>query len=235
MHFSILLASTLLAAYTAAAPTSTISGQVALQIGVALDGDDAEDRTIDFGQLVNGNAAGLPPATTIEVSISEGVLLRGKPLSDDAIVCQAFSDAAGKVQLGSPFSTSNIKLSATQLVTIGSIFCSDAAGVAAFTSSTSTAEATIQIEFDGDEGAAQGTVPVNSVLTPTKGHFASPSADSASIVSVSSADAAQVKCEAFSDASGTKLLGILLGNGGSVIFDSTGKDVPIAFFKCSLA
>ncbi len=235
MHSSILLAFTLLAAYVAAAPTSTTSGQVVLQIGVAINGDDAEDRSINFGQLVNGNAAGLPPATTIEVSTGEGVLLGGTPLSDDAIVCQAFSDAAGKVRLGSTFSTSNIKLSATQLVTIGSVFCSNAAGVAAFTSSSSTAEATIQIEFDGDDGAAQGAVTVNGILTPMKGRFASPSAESASIVSVLGANASKVKCEAFGDASGTKFLGTLLGNGNSVSFDGTGKDVPLAAFKCSLA
>ena len=251
MHSSILFASTFLAALTASAPTSTATGTVTLQLGVSVSGDDSETRNINFGQLVTGTTAGLPPASSIVVGDGEGVLPGGKTVSAEEVVCQAFSDAAGKVKLGSTFNDvlPGIKLSSTQLVTIGSVFCSDAAGVAAFSASTSTsssssstssasaststAQATIQIEFDGDEGAAQGTVPVNGVLTPTQGRFASPDANSAYITTVTGADAGNVKCEAFGDANGKQRLGTLLGSGETAYFDSTGKDVPLGAFKCS--
>ena len=250
MLSSILFTSTLFTAFTAAAPTSTATGSVTLQLGVSVSGDDSETRNVNFGQLVTGTTAGLPPAASIVVGDGEGVLPGGKSVSGDAVVCQAFSDAAGKVKLGSTFNDvlPGIKLSSTQLVTIGSVFCSDAAGVAAFSASTSTssssssapsstsvAEATIQIEFDGDDGAAQGSVPVNNVLTPTRGRFASPDANSAFITTVTGADAIKVKCEAFGDASGKKRLGTLLGSGATVDFDSMGKDMPLAAFKCSMA
>ena len=125
---------------------------------------------------------------------------------------------------------------------IGSIFCSDAKGVAARIASinatapsgpaapaASQGTVRIQINFSG-EGAAQGEVPVNGQVSPIRGVFATGVGSDAFIVSTEGIDAARVSCQTFSDAAGTVPLGQPFGGSDRVIL---GTDVPVGAFKCS--
>ena len=230
------LTTVLLSALTAAAPIA--QGTITLQIGIAVQGDDATTRDIAFGKLVSNADGTLPPSSNIVVSFGDNV-----PISQGAITCQAFSDAAGTKKLGSTFNNvlpGTRLATAGSLVNIGSVFCSDAAGVAAFStssgSSTSVTEVNIELEFDiAEEGASVGTVPVNGKLIPVRGTFATQVANSASIQSTNGQQPVGVGCEAFGDAAGKQKIGVVMGNGDMAVFAQGGKDVPIGAFKCTEA
>ncbi|KAL9033931.1 MAG: hypothetical protein Q9214_007277 [Letrouitia sp. 1 TL-2023] len=225
MHSS-LIASTLFAALAAAVPLS--KAQVNLQFGISVDGDDATTRQVPFGKLSVG---GLPKSTRLVVG--NGI---DAPIADDKIICQAFADAAGTQKVGTPFD--NVLPGITvgdgkSLVTLGSVFCSDAAGVAAFSSASSgkptVSEVTIQLEFDGGSGAVQRDVPVNGKLTPYQG----PNVNSGFILAVDGKQPVDVTCETF--AANQKKVGVIKGDGSSEVFDKSGNDVAIEAFKCASA
>ncbi|KAL9613014.1 MAG: hypothetical protein Q9167_002404 [Letrouitia subvulpina] len=224
MHSS-LIASTLFAALAAAVPLS--KAQVNLQFGISVDGDDATTRQIPFGKLSAGN---LPKSTRLVVG--NGI---DAPIADDKIICQAFSDAAGTQKVGTPFN--NVLPGITvgdgkSLVTLGSVFCADAAGVAAFSAPSgkpSVSEVTIQLEFDGGEGAVQRDIPVNGKLTSYLG----PNVNSGFILAVDEKQPVDVTCEVF--AAKQEKVGEIKGDGSSEVFDQAGKDVAVVAFKCASA
>ena len=231
----------ILAALTAASPlpqsSQSSSGTVTLQIGISTSGDDSTTRTIPFAKLFPNNQRSLPPASSIVVGGSNNI-----PIDDKAIVCQAFSDAAGKQKLGSTFNNvlPGIKLAnGDSLTNIGSVFCSDAAGVAAFSSNTgnggSVDKVSIKLDFDiAEEGASVGNVPVNGQLVLVKNIFATRVAHSAEIQS-GEGDISGVTCEAFGDEAGKKKIGVVKGDGQEVVFAKGNEDVPIGAFKCTSA
>ena len=232
MH-STLIASSLFAALAASVPLAKSQGQVNLQIGISTSGDDSTTRLVPFGTL---SANTLPPASRLVVSNGENI-----PIADNQIICQAFSDPAGTQKLGTPFDQTlpGIELGdGSSLVTVGSIFCSDAAGVAAFSTSSSpsapsVSEVTIQLEFEGGSGAVQRTVPVNGKKSANRG----PDLNSGFILAVDGQQPVDVSCDAFtSDAAGhQKKVGTIKGDGASTVFDQSGKDIPIVAFKCTSA
>lgn len=161
------------------------------------------------------------------------------PVPNSDITCQCFETAAGTNVLGDSFTNTfpGASLSDDQPVQIGSIFCSDAAGVKAEVakgSSTSTqvktsATARIQMNFSG-EGAVQGEVPVDGSIVPTKGLFASPIGTDAIINSASGIHASKVSCQAFSDVTGKKSLGKAFNDAQAAAFAE--NDVPVGAFSC---
>ncbi|KAG8533272.1 uncharacterized protein KY384_002055 [Bacidia gigantensis] len=250
--YTVALASLLLTGFTAAAPLAqaqaqaSASGTVTLQIGISTSGDDSTTRTIPFGTLFANTAGALPPASSLSVSSVSNV-----PIDPFSSVCQAFTDAAGKIKLGGTFDDSIPGITVSKgnnLATIGSVFCSDAAGVAAFSSGSGNGNGkgtgygngkgvsavNIKLDFDlAEEGASVGTVPVNGQLVPVRGTFATRVANKAAIQSGNNGQQPDgVTCQAFSDEAGTLSLGAVKGNGAETVFGQNGADVPIGAFKC---
>ena len=221
--YSTLLASSLFAALVASAPVSNGQSQVNLQIGISTSGDDSTTRLVPFGTL---SAGIVPPASRLVVS--GGV---NAPISDDKIICQAFSDTVGNQKLGVPFDETLPGISVgdgINLATVGSVFCSDAAGAAAFlpkTSAPSVSKVTIQLEFDNEEGAVQRDVPVNGQKTANAGDF-----NSGFILPIDGKQPTDVSCDAFT--TGQKKVGTIKGDGTSTVLAGHGKDIPIVAFTC---
>ena len=239
----------LLSALAAAAPHShqTNKGTVTLQVGLALGGDDSSTtRTVSFGKKAQGI---FPPASSIVVGGGNGV-----PVEQNEIICQAFSDAASSMVLGPTFNNVLPGIAfgdGSSLVTIGSVYCADADGVAAFTIRNaapiadtptsgapmgSVSKVNIKLDFDqASAGASVGSVPVDGELALVKDSFATRNAFKAAIQLTNGEQPSGVTCEAFGDEAGQQKIGDVSGNGEETIFGQGNVDVPIGAFKCTSA
>lgn len=166
--------------------------------------------------------------------------------ADQSIVCQAFKDTAGTKLLGKSFDNtqpgSQIAFTA-DAVQIGSVFCSDAAGVQAQINRSATKPpsapaasegiARIQLNFES-EGAAQGEVPVDNSIVPIRGNFATRTASSAFIVSTEGVSQEKVSCQAYKDEQATEKLGERFSGSEEAVFSNDGTPVPIGSLKCKV-
>ena len=228
MHTSISILTFLLAALTTASPLAqgpspTQTPTVILLVGLELNGDAATTRQIPFGNLFINNNSDIPAASSLLVNGGINV-----PVPSDQIVCQAFLDATATQKAEPPFNSTFPGVAFENLTTIGSIFCSDAEGVAGFKPPVlppaKVQQVRIQLDFDS-EGAAQADVPVNGQLTPN--NFATNVASDGRIISQG---AGGVSCEVFSDVEGRESVGVLEGN-QEVVF-SGGREVPVGAIRC---
>lgn len=247
------LTTAVIAGLTAAAPlahgpvTTTAApltqGTVNILVELELQGDGATTRNLPFGQLTAGIFS---PAARLAVNGGDNI-----PIAQDQIICQAFSDAAGTQKIGSPFNGNLPGMTlgdGTSLVNVGSAFCSDAAGVAAFSAipaptietpapvatpiglpTTGLTEVTIQLDFGNSAGAAQRSVPVNGQLVP------SPFGPVGFKAAIQTAGAEGVTCAIFGDAAGQMKLADVLGDGEAVFFNQAQTDVPVGAFQCVAA
>lgn len=232
--YTIALTTALLAGLSAAQPTAKAT--VNIQVGLEVVGDASTIRTIPFKKLAKGV---FPSASSLVVGSSDNV-----PIEQDEIVCQAFSDRKGTKELGPTFDNviPGISLvTAGQLVDVASVYCSDAAGVAAFVArfdapkaappTGSVSEVNIKLDFDAaSAGASVISVPVNGQLVLVTGTGV---ANKASIQSSNGQQPSDVNCEAFGDEAGTQKIGDVSGNGEETVFGQGSEDVPIGAFKCS--
>ena len=222
----------LLSSFASAAPTQA-KGTVNIQVPLPIRGaDSSSEPPIPIATHISG----LPPASSLLVSSSSNT-----PIDASQIVCQAFSDKAGTQKIGGTFDetipgVNLLKAGNGQLVQV-TVFCADAAGVAAFSGNGGSGggnqggDETVRIQLNfSDEGAAQGEVPVNGQLTTTAGIFATNVANNGFI---SSGGSASTSCDVFGDAQGSKRIGTLKGDGNTVPFTNGNMDVPVGAIKCS--
>lgn len=171
----------------------------------------------------------------------------GISIPSSSVVCQAFTDTAGTIPLGKPFDETlpGVSISTTATAAqIGSVFCSDAAGVQARINpapkarpvpqaAAAKASVRVQLNFES-EGAAQGEVPADNSIALIRGRFATGTASSAFIVSATGVTTDKVSCQAWKDEKATKKLRKPFSGSQEVSFSSNGAPVPIAALKCKL-
>lgn len=216
------------------APLAIAQGTVTLLVGLETNGDAATTVNIPFRQLSDE----IRPAASLLVRTASQI-----PIPIDNVVCQAYNNSAGTNKIGEPFDQD---FPGVELIEDGEdliptwVYCSDAAGVAAFRGrpsapSNNVREVRIQLNFSG-EGAAQGNVPVNGRVTPTAGIFATRVANSGAILAGSNGQQpSTVLCEAYSDATGRNRIGSLRGTGEVVRFSRGSQDVAVGSFRCAEA
>ena len=187
-------------------------------------------------------STGLPSGFELSVNGASGI-----SIPDQSIVCQAFKDTAGTIRLGGTFDETlpGTKISTTaDAVQIGSIFCSNAAGVQAQINRSSAAKpappaafpkgiARIQLDFDS-EGAAQGDVTLDNSIVPIRGNFATRTASSAFIVSATGVQEDKISCQAWKDEQATQKLGKPFSGSDEAVFSDDGTPVSIGSLKCKI-
>ena len=212
-------------------PLIAAQGTITLLVGLETSGDAATTLSIPFRQL----SEEIRPAASLQVRTANVI-----PIPIEQVVCQAYNNSAGTNKIGEPFDQDRAVVLAQggEDLRVSWVYCSDAAGVAAFrgrptAQPAQVQEVRIQLNFEG-EGAAQGSVPVNGRITPTRGLFATRVANSGAIIA--GADGQQpvtVDCEVFGDAAGGNRIAVLRGSGEAVIFARGGRDVGVGAFSCA--
>ncbi|MCJ1423606.1 hypothetical protein MMC29_001490 [Sticta canariensis] len=218
---SILIASaSLFAALGLAMPLKASSETVQVVVKTG-DGDSAAGLTVTINQVFS--TANNPLA-------SKGV---AASIDDPTATCQAFSDNAGKIPLGKPFTAKTpASFSATSsggteskpedAVPIGAFFCSNSPSV------PSTASARVQLEIESDT-FIQREVPANGSIfpIPTTGL-------EISLVKATGVDVNQVSCQAFADVAAKHPVGKPATSAGDVTLTANpNKPVTINAIVCS--
>ena len=234
---SIIFSSSLLAALASAAPLVS-QGTVNIKLELDAQALSATVFSVPFGVLSDVSNS-VSPGFEVSVNGANGV-----SIPTQSIVCQAFKDAAGTLLLRNSFDETlpGTKISNTaDAVQIGSIFCSDAAGVQAQIGRSApptppTAAkgiARVQLNFES-EGAAQGDVPLDNSIVPIRGNFATGTASSAFIVDAEGVSKDQVSCQAWEDEQATVKLGKPFSGSEEEFFSNDGTPVPIGSLKCKV-
>jgi hypothetical protein len=160
-----------------------------------------------------------------------------------SLVCQAFKDCAGTIRLGESFNVTSppTPISTTaKPVQIGSIFCSDAAGLETHLDRSAKHQslaravkpsARVQVNFAG-RSAVQIEVPVDNSIARVVG---TSKASSAFILATTSVKETRVSCQAWKDTLAKQKLGKPFTFGQAALFSDNGADVPIGALKCTLS
>ena len=172
-------------------PASSETVQIVLKTG---DGDTAVGLTVTLNQVFS---------TADNRQGSKGV---AATVEDPTAVCQAFSDNAGTIRLGSPFTADKpASFSATSnggtgsnpddAVPIGAFLCSNSASV------PSTASARVQLEIESDT-FIQRDIPADGSIfkIDTTGL-------DLSVVEATDVDVNAVSCQAFADVAAKQAVG----------------------------
>lgn len=200
---SILIASaSLFAALGLAVPVPASGEQVQIVVKTG-DGDSAAGLTVTLNQVFS--TANNPVA-------SKGV---AATIDDTTATCQAFSDNAGTIPLGSPFtadkpasfsatSSGGTESNPNDAVPIGAFLCSKSAdGLPTANGSNvpSTASARVQLEIESDT-FIQRDVPVDGSIFKIK-----TTGIDLSVVDATDVDVKKVSCQAFTDVAAKKPVG----------------------------
>ena len=222
---SILIASaSLFAALGLAMPLKASSETVQVVVKTG-DGDAAAGLTVTINQVfstANNRAASKGVAATI---------------SDPTATCQAFSDNAGTVRLGKPFtantpasfsakSSGGVDSKPEDAVPIGAFLCSNSPNVPS--AAPPVASARVQLEIESDT-FIQREVPVNGSIfrIPTTGL-------DMSIVSATGVNVNRVSCQAFADVAAKQPVGKPATSAGDVTLTANNnKPVTINAIVCS--
>lgn len=181
-------------------PASSETVQVVVKTG---DGDSAVGLTVTINQVFS---------TANNLGASKGV---AATISDPNVTCQTFSDNAGTIPLGSPFtadtpasfsatSSGGTESNLNDAVPIGAFFCSNSADslpVADGSNVPSTASARVQLEIESDT-FIQRDVPADgsAFQIDTTGL-------DLSVVAATDVDVNKVSCQAFADVAAKQAVG----------------------------
>ncbi|MCJ1464781.1 hypothetical protein MMC07_003394 [Pseudocyphellaria aurata] len=200
---SILIASAALFAALGLAipvPASSETVQIVVKTG---DGDSAVGLSVTLNRVFS---------TADNLGASKGV---AATVGDSNVICQTFSDNAGTIPLGSPFTEATpASFSATSnggtgskledAVPIGAFFCSNSAdGLPKPSGSNlpSTASARVQLEIESDT-FIQRDVPVDGSIFQIQ-----TTGLDLSIVTATDVDVDKISCQAFADVAAKKPVG----------------------------
>lgn len=218
---SILIASaSLFAALGLAMPLKASSETVQIVVKTG-DGDSAAGLTVTINQVFS---------TANNPLVSKGV---AATIDDPIATCQAFSDNAGTIPLGKPFTAKTpASFSATSsggteskpedAVPIGAFLCTNSPSV------PSTASVRVQLEIESDT-FIQRDVPADGsrLLIPTTGL-------DMSVVDATGVDVNKVSCQAFADVAAKHPVGKPATSAREVILTTnSNKPVTINAIVCS--